>query len=126
MVDIILVNCKIVAKIRCKMDRPGFLLLMRQHFSQSAESPTPFSFSEKENSLTENEKKKENYNFDEYSAPAGRRLNLFNLFSIQFLDFKRGVKLFWTNKAIVINIKLIEFIKSGDVVCCHDCLFQAD
>ena len=85
MVDIILVHCKIVAKIRCKMDRPGFLLLMRQHFSQSAESPTPFSFSEKENSLTENEKK-EKYNFegtclDEYSAPAWRRLNLFNLFS---------------------------------------------
>ena len=76
-------------------------------------------------------KRKEKYNFegtclDEYSAPAGRRLNLFNLFSIEFLDFKGGVKLFWTNKAIVININLIEFIKSGDVVCCHDCLFQAD
>ena len=63
---------------------------------------------------------------DEYPAPAGRRLILFNHFSIEFLDFKRGVKLFWTNKAIVINNKLIEFIKSGDVVCCHDCLFQAD
>ena len=62
MVDIILAHCKIVAKIRCKMDRPGFLLLMRQHFSQSAESPTPFSFSEKENSLTEKEKKKKNTN----------------------------------------------------------------
>ena len=126
MVDIILVNCKIVAKIRCKMDRPGFLLLMRQHFSQSAESPTPFSFSEKEYSLTENEKKKEKYNFDELSAPAGRMLILFNFFSIESPDFKGGVKLFWTNKAIVININLIEFIKRGDVVCCHDCLFQAD
>ena len=73
MVNIILAHCKIVAKIRCKMDRPGFLLLMRQHFSQSAESPTPFSFSEKENSLTDIEKKKEKYNFDELSAPAGRR-----------------------------------------------------
>ena len=40
-------------------------------------------------------KRKEKYNFegtclDEYSAPAGRRLNLFNLFSIQFLDFKQS------------------------------------